>query len=74
MIYCKECSKNSFCYDMRKTDETSIDCHKYVDRDYHNYSRDKDCDSVTFGTFGEINSLSFKLNRDSKYRDVEICI
>ena len=71
MIYCKECVKTTFCNDSRKSHSISVACHKYKDKNYKNYSRDRDCDSVTLGAFGAPGKTIEGNDRNRESRDVE---
>jgi hypothetical protein len=71
MVYCKECVKTNYCFDMRKRRAGSLDCHKFKDRDYNDSSRDGDCDSVAEGAFGDSKGIFSGLDRNIKFRNVE---
>ena len=73
MVYCKECVRKCYCFDMRK-DTCGLDCHKYKDRDYNISSRDGDCDSIGQGAFDRPMSSFYELNRQVKFGDIEFIV
>ena len=71
MVYCKECVRESYCSDMRKSHTGSLDCHKFKDSDYNDSSRDSDCDFVSEGAFGDSKGVFSQTDRNTKFRNVE---
>ncbi|MFA5840041.1 MAG: hypothetical protein WC890_05225 [Candidatus Margulisiibacteriota bacterium] len=71
MVYCKACVNTTHCSDLRKSETDSIVCHKYKDRNYNVSSRNKDCDSLDVGAFGNPGDNFPDSDRNKMFRDVE---